>query len=318
MRLLLLLSYISAASGALPSNSWGTLDGGGDFFTASHGWGDDMADNYGSTMENLERAERKTDWRSKNNMPTGYGGISGYMPTAENVGGYIGSQGDHGLVMEQGNLAEGKVANQSSVLAGTPAAAVVVDGNHDASFLSGTCMHTQREDDPWWRVDMAEIYQVSTVRIWNRGEGENHPHHGSAANWGRFTPHPHEGWHLSNAEVYVGATADSRDYQCGHHQAQARFWLHAEAGTDKWRKNLPKQAMFGDGGTLTVPCGYPAEVGIPAGSQVDTMPEGQFVTIVNRGTSLVLSLCEVQVFGWPNPCSPRQKTSQLARFCPTE
>lgn len=202
---------------------------------------------------------------------------------------------------------------------------VAVDGNHDASFLSGTCTHTNREDDPWWRVDLLDQMEISSVRLYNRGEGYIHPTFGASPR-GRHTAHPHEGWHLSNAEVYVGAstTLDASTFQCGHVTAQAKFFLKNAAGVGTWTSNSPKQVAFGDGGTVTLPCGYPPEqheyIGSAAGADATAadMPTGRYITVMNRGTAKILSLCEVQVFGWPNPCSPRQGTSRLAQFCPQE
>ncbi|XP_033958271.1 fucolectin-2-like [Pseudochaenichthys georgianus] len=45
-----------------------------------------------------------------------------------------------------------------------------IDGNRDNHFLSGSCSQTDKESNPWWRVDLLEPYVVTSVIISNRGD----------------------------------------------------------------------------------------------------------------------------------------------------
>merc|ERR1712096_442385 len=65
--------------------------------------------------------------------------------------------------------------------------------------------------------------EITTVRAYNRGEGDQHPNWGSSAASGAMNPHPHEGWQLSALEAYVGVTDSALGQQCGHIHSQARF-----------------------------------------------------------------------------------------------
>uniref|UniRef100_A0A3P9CZG6 Fucolectin tachylectin-4 pentraxin-1 domain-containing protein n=1 Tax=Maylandia zebra TaxID=106582 RepID=A0A3P9CZG6_9CICH len=48
-----------------------------------------------------------------------------------------------------------------------------VDGNRDANYQSGSCTLTSEQSDPWWRVDLVNVYTIGTVMITNRQELEN-------------------------------------------------------------------------------------------------------------------------------------------------
>ncbi|KAL0961812.1 hypothetical protein UPYG_G00332010 [Umbra pygmaea] len=63
------------------------------------------------------------------------------------------------------NLAFNGVAAQSS-LYNYSWASIAIDGDKD----SGSCTHTQKETNPWWRVDLRGLYRVRTVSITNRGD----------------------------------------------------------------------------------------------------------------------------------------------------
>ena len=43
-----------------------------------------------------------------------------------------------------------------------------IDGNRDSHYESGSCTHTNTENNPWWRVDLLESYVVTSVIITNR------------------------------------------------------------------------------------------------------------------------------------------------------
>ncbi|XP_078020236.1 pentraxin fusion protein-like [Epinephelus lanceolatus] len=66
------------------------------------------------------------------------------------------------------NVALNKKAIQSSV--GFGDAARAVDGNKDPRLTSKTCIHTKEESDPWWRVDLQNVYKIAAVTITNRKE----------------------------------------------------------------------------------------------------------------------------------------------------
>ncbi|XP_070555887.1 uncharacterized protein [Ptychodera flava] len=68
------------------------------------------------------------------------------------------------------NVAVGKPASQSSLYtASYPAGAQnAVDGNTDSNWSSKSCTHTLQEQNPWWKVDLQNIYKVDEVVIINR------------------------------------------------------------------------------------------------------------------------------------------------------
>ncbi|XP_067217491.1 uncharacterized protein [Chanodichthys erythropterus] len=66
------------------------------------------------------------------------------------------------------NLALGATAVQSSIYE-TAAAQKAVDGNRNSIYSLGSCSHTNADKDPWWRVDLLEVYEVTRVSITNLG-----------------------------------------------------------------------------------------------------------------------------------------------------
>ncbi|KAG1925841.1 fucolectin-like [Pimephales promelas] len=70
------------------------------------------------------------------------------------------------------NLALGAPAVQSSTFSQNQAIAQkAVDGNRNSNINHGSCSVTKRVKDPWWRVDLGEIHEVSMISITNRGDG---------------------------------------------------------------------------------------------------------------------------------------------------
>ncbi|XP_067293266.1 uncharacterized protein [Pseudorasbora parva] len=70
------------------------------------------------------------------------------------------------------NLALGAPAVQSSTNETLKASAEnAVDGNRNSIFNVGSCSQTNGEMNPWWRIDLLEFYEVTRVRITNRGDG---------------------------------------------------------------------------------------------------------------------------------------------------
>ncbi|XP_035276897.1 fucolectin-6-like [Anguilla anguilla] len=45
-----------------------------------------------------------------------------------------------------------------------------IDGNQDSFFGHGSCTHTSGGANPWWRVDLLQEYQITSVTITNRGD----------------------------------------------------------------------------------------------------------------------------------------------------
>lgn len=66
------------------------------------------------------------------------------------------------------NLARGRRAEQgSSPYAPGGMADRAVDGNTDGSWNDGSVTHTD-ERSPYWQVDLGGVYDISSIRIWNR------------------------------------------------------------------------------------------------------------------------------------------------------
>ncbi|XDV35086.1 hypothetical protein PO909_005121 [Leuciscus waleckii] len=70
----------------------------------------------------------------------------------------------------KGNLALNGVAVQSSLGHPQGDAQHAVDGNRDSDYKKGSCTITKTEFNPWWRVDLGNVYSVSNVTITNRGD----------------------------------------------------------------------------------------------------------------------------------------------------
>ena len=47
-------------------------------------------------------------------------------------------------------------------------ASQAVDGNSSTDYNAGSCTHTTRTNDPWWRVDLGSSVAVTEVVIVNR------------------------------------------------------------------------------------------------------------------------------------------------------
>ncbi|XP_053198935.1 fucolectin-1-like [Scomber japonicus] len=45
-----------------------------------------------------------------------------------------------------------------------------IDGNRESNYNAGSCSHTKKQTNPWWRVDLLESYVVTSVVITNRGD----------------------------------------------------------------------------------------------------------------------------------------------------
>ena len=75
------------------------------------------------------------------------------------------------------NAALNRPAYQSSVHTnsyGNYPANLANDGNRDTHFVRDgvpTCSHSQRENNPWWAVDLGRPTTVYRVDLTNRGDG---------------------------------------------------------------------------------------------------------------------------------------------------
>ncbi|XP_063306291.1 fucolectin-6-like [Pelobates fuscus] len=65
------------------------------------------------------------------------------------------------------NLARNGFASQSSVYLYQVMgyARQAIDGNSDGIYDFGSCSHTSKEKDPWWKVDLHLTYKISTIII---------------------------------------------------------------------------------------------------------------------------------------------------------
>lgn len=59
-------------------------------------------------------------------------------------------------------------ATQSSQFSFEGAADKAIDGNRHGVYPDGSCSHTKSQTDPWWRVDLLDVYRVTSVNVTNR------------------------------------------------------------------------------------------------------------------------------------------------------
>ena len=65
------------------------------------------------------------------------------------------------------NVALGKSTSQSSIdYSGESSRAV--DGDSNGQYRADSITHTKSETQPWWQVDLASIYSIDSINIWNR------------------------------------------------------------------------------------------------------------------------------------------------------
>uniref|UniRef100_I3JM04 Fucolectin tachylectin-4 pentraxin-1 domain-containing protein n=1 Tax=Oreochromis niloticus TaxID=8128 RepID=I3JM04_ORENI len=90
------------------------------------------------------------------------------------------------------NLALNQNAIQSSVGDSVGIAGKAVDGRRESRYQLGSCTLTKSESDPWWRVDLVNVYTIGAVIITNRAEVENG---------------------LDGAEIWIGKSAAINDVE---------------------------------------------------------------------------------------------------------
>ncbi|KAI4811411.1 hypothetical protein KUCAC02_014321 [Chaenocephalus aceratus] len=204
-----------------------------------------------------------------------------------------------------------------------------IDGNRDNHFFSGSCSHTDKESNPWWRVDLLEPYVVTSVIISNRGDccserlwGHRSTSATLLSTMGRYvTVHiPGEGKVVALCEVEVygyhapteenlaiqGKAAQSSVYQTADASKaidgnRASNWITNRYGVherldgaeirigDSLVNNGAENPRFAV--ITSIPAGETAEFKVPNGM------DGRYVYIGVPGRKEYLTLCEVEVFG---------------------
>ncbi|ROL29809.1 Fucolectin-1, partial [Anabarilius grahami] len=69
-----------------------------------------------------------------------------------------------------GNRAVGGAASQSSTSSGSWSAEMAIDSNRGLQQLNTSCSSTLNETNPWWRLDLRDVYRVSKVVVTNRND----------------------------------------------------------------------------------------------------------------------------------------------------
>ncbi|GMH43799.1 hypothetical protein BSKO_11733 [Bryopsis sp. KO-2023] len=107
-------------------------------------------------------------------------------------------------------VSQGKPVWQSSIdFSGYPKRAV--DGNTDSGYFSGSCTHTKKQKNPWWRVDLGATYQVTKVVITNRGDCCSERLHNFAIYIGSEVSSNYNQWCAEGQKMGPGET---RTYSC--------------------------------------------------------------------------------------------------------
>ncbi|XP_034001581.1 fucolectin-1-like [Trematomus bernacchii] len=63
-----------------------------------------------------------------------------------------------------------------------------IDGNRASDWAKGSCAHTEKELDPWWRLDLGKTHKIFSVKITNY---KNAP------------------LHMNGAEIRIGDSLDN-------------------------------------------------------------------------------------------------------------
>ncbi|XP_053567006.1 fucolectin-like [Bombina bombina] len=70
----------------------------------------------------------------------------------------------------QGRATQSSIYTYNNQDGGYALAMNAIDGNFDTNLFHGSCMHSNYEYAPWWRVDLLGCYKISKVVITNRGD----------------------------------------------------------------------------------------------------------------------------------------------------
>ncbi|XP_026173023.1 fucolectin-7 [Mastacembelus armatus] len=121
-----------------------------------------------------------------------------------------------------------------------------IDGNRNAIFDAGSCTHTIEQANPWWRVDLLQLYIITSIVITNRED---------------CCPE-----RINGLLIHVGSSLDDNGL------------ANPVVGT-------VTQIAAGQSFTL----------------KLKERVVGRYVTLVLPGVQRVLTLCEVEVHGYPAP-----------------
>ncbi|XP_053577049.1 uncharacterized protein LOC128666463 [Bombina bombina] len=72
--------------------------------------------------------------------------------------------------VEGDNLAFRGISSQSSTYDKFGDSENAIDGSKNTKYMSGHCSHTDLDIEPWWRVDLTATFNVTLVKITNRGD----------------------------------------------------------------------------------------------------------------------------------------------------
>ncbi|KAK5848263.1 hypothetical protein PBY51_005892 [Eleginops maclovinus] len=117
------------------------------------------------------------------------------------------------------NVALNKKASQSSEGSDFDSASGAVDGNKDLKPETRSCTLSKEESDPWWRVDLENVYKISAVTITNRGENASS---------------------LDGAEIWIGnpmETENTNKFRCAiisHIPAGRTFYFSCSASEGRY------------------------------------------------------------------------------------
>ncbi|XP_048252780.1 receptor-type tyrosine-protein phosphatase epsilon-like isoform X1 [Haliotis rufescens] len=62
---------------------------------------------------------------------------------------------------------------ETGAVCGVKKANLSVDGNIDTQYWKGSCSHVAIQDNPWWQVDLGQVYNISWIKIYNRARSED-------------------------------------------------------------------------------------------------------------------------------------------------
>ncbi|KAG5267201.1 hypothetical protein AALO_G00219120 [Alosa alosa] len=131
-----------------------------------------------------------------------------------------------------------------------------IDGNRDPNFLHGSCTLTDKETNPWWRVDLLSPYIITSVVITNRED---------------CCPE-----YLNGAEIRIGNSL-------------------VKNGNSNPLYNAVNPCPIYNMGISSIPAGRSLSFTLDNGIQ------GRYLNVFLPGDDKLLTLCEVEVYGYPPP-----------------
>ncbi len=82
---------------------------------------------------------------------------------------YVGNPYEQFTPAQSGvNVAQGKLATQSSTYGGFAVASRAVDGNTSGNWNDGSTTHTNYDAQAWWQVDLGNVQPIQSLTLWNR------------------------------------------------------------------------------------------------------------------------------------------------------